>query len=64
MILRIYNSKNQTRVIYLLVGKTDNSLTGNSAGNTIQRIKSSNKLSLNFNTFGTNCNFNVLGFNK
>ena len=50
--------------LYTFGGATDDSLTGNSTGNIIKEYKSSNKLSLNFNTFGTNCSFNILGFNN
>ena len=50
--------------LYTFGGATDDSLTGNSAGNTIKESILSNKLSLNFNTFGANCNFNILGFNN
>ena len=47
--------------LYTFGGTTDDSLTGNSVGNTIKESIVSTILSLNFNTFGTNCNSNTLG---
>jgi len=47
--------------LYTFGGTTDDSLTGNSYGNIIKEYKSSNKLSLSFNTFGDSCYFNTFG---
>ena len=49
--------------VYTFGGTTDNSLTGNSVGNTIKESISSFKLSLNSNTFGNGCQYNTFGDN-
>ena len=48
--------------LYTFGGTTDNSLTGNSYGNTIKEyMVSAGKLSLNYNTFGNGCHSNTFG---
>ena len=60
MILRkIFQFKKNDVWLYTFGGATDDSLTGNSVGNTIKESILSNKLSLNFNTLGNYCHDNI-----